>query len=523
MKFKELTEEDISKIKKIYFDKEMKYGKRIQIISDFFGKEERQTRKWLVKLGIKEKKDVDEPEDFKKAKGKQTDTSKKRFIVTWAQNATSIHHEFFHLIEHYAKDIDAAVHVIAGRYRNPTSLWSQNSESDEWWADEVLPYLDAARHPVHKYCQVLSDVKISPTAVNPMSGLNGLTGQQSCILGHPRVQMESLPSLKGDFPKLMLTTGACTLKNYTDSKSGKKGEFHHTLGFAIVEIKDDETFFVRQVTADDDGSFIDFNRKLYIDEDGEAQVEIVKEVEAAIMGDLHLGKHDPEVLKATQKLFKKLSPKRTFIHDIFDGESISHHEEKNPILQYQKEVENRNSLKKEIDYMVDWAKDWKKYNLIVVRSNHDDFVDRWIINSDWKRNVKNSMEYMEYAQVLLQGEKRGVIPYVLEKNFGEDILCLGRDESYKVGPWELGYHGDQGSNGSRGSLEQFRKLNSKVVVGHYHTPGRKDGALAVGTTTFLRIGYNQGASGWLNSHVLIHENMKAQHIHIINGEFTTLK
>ena len=41
--------------------------------------------------------------------------------------------------------------------------------------------------------------------------------------------------------------------------------------------------------------------------------------------------------------------------------------------------------------------------------------------------------------------------------------------------------------------------------------------------TFLRIGYNQGASGWLNSHVIIHENKKAQHIHIINGEFTTLK
>ena len=45
----------------------------------------------------------------------------------------------------------------------------------------------------------------------------------------------------------MLTTGACTVKNYTDSKSGKKGEFHHTLGFVIVEIKDDETFFIRQV------------------------------------------------------------------------------------------------------------------------------------------------------------------------------------------------------------------------------------------------------------------------------------
>ena len=39
-------------------------------------------------------------------------------------------------------------------------------------------------------------------------------------------------------PKMMMTTGSCTVKNYTDSKAGKKGEFHHTLGFVIIEIKD---------------------------------------------------------------------------------------------------------------------------------------------------------------------------------------------------------------------------------------------------------------------------------------------
>ena len=100
---------------------------------------------------------------------------------------------------------------------------------------------------------------------------------------------------------------------------------------------------------------------------------------------------------------------------------------------------------------------------------------------------------------------------------------LGRSDSYKVNGWELGQHGDIGSNGSRGSLLQFRRLNTKVVVGHYHSPGRKDGALAVGTSTHLRVGYNIGASGWLNSHVIIHKDGKAQHINFINGEFTTLK
>lgn len=516
MKFDELTDEDVKKVGKIYNDKETSWDERIKTLSQFFDKSERTTRKWLVKLGFKHKENPDS-EELKRAKAREFNKDKKRFIITWAQNATGVHKGFMRLIEHYAKHIDADIHVIAGRYRNPTSIWTQNNEEEEWWAEEVSEYLDAARHEIHKWCEVLSDVKVPPTATNPMSGLNGLTGGQSCIIGHPRVHLEALPALKGNLPKLMLTTGACTLKNYTDSKSGKKGEFHHTFGFVIVEIKDKETYYVRQVTADDTtGSFVDYNRKVFFNENSEPEIKKVKKVKAAILGDLHHGKHDQEVMKATKKIFKDLKPEKTFIHDVFDGESISHHEEKNPIIQFHKEVDNRNSLGKELDKMLKWLEDWKKYNLVLVRSNHDDFVDRWIINADWKKHIKNSLEYMEFATMLLNDrESKGVIPYVVEKRFGDEILCLGRDESFKIGPWELGYHGDQGSNGSRGSLEQFRKLNTKVVVGHYHTPGRKDGALAVGTSTYLRIGYNKGASGWLNSHVLIHEDMRAQHIHII--------
>ena len=69
---------------------------------------------------------------------------------------------------------------------------------------------------------------------------------------------------------------------------------------------------------------------------------------------------------------------------------------------------------------------------------------------------------------------------------------------------------------------QFRQLNTKIIVGHYHSPGRKDGAIAVGTSTKLRVGYNKGASSWLHSHVIIHSDGKAQHINLINNEFSTL-
>jgi hypothetical protein len=118
---------------------------------------------------------------------------------------------------------------------------------------------------------------------------------------------------------------------------------------------------------------------------------------------------------------------------------------------------------------------------------------------------------------------KGVIPALINKAYPK-FITLDRRSSYKVkGGWELGQHGDIGSNGSRGSLLQFRKLNTKIVVGHYHTPGRKDGAIAVGTSTSLRVGYNLGPSTWLQSHVIIHNDGRAQHVNFINGEYTTFK
>ncbi len=156
----------------------------------------------------------------------------------------------------YAKHIDAGIHIILVRYKNPTSVFEDRDE--DFWVDEVDRYKDANRHNIHKYLSVMSDVKIQPTATNPMSGMQGMSGVNSCIFGGPKVQLEMIPVLDGNKPKMMVSTGAVTLMNYTDSKSGKKGEFHHTLGFCVVEIEDKETFYVRQVTADDKtGNFSD--------------------------------------------------------------------------------------------------------------------------------------------------------------------------------------------------------------------------------------------------------------------------
>lgn len=522
MKFDELTPDDISAISEIYWNRELSWDIRMKQLSEFLGKSERTVQKWLAKLEITEKSATESPQLIK-AKERKFNKKKKRFIITWAQNDTHVHEPFITNLEKYASFIDADIHVIAGRYKNPTSIFTDKNY--DTWSDRIIDYLDANRHEVHKYMWIMSDVKIQPTAINPMSGLQGMSGVNSCVFGSPKVQLETIPVLEGNLPKMMMTTGACTVKNYTDSKAGKKGEFHHTLGFIVVEIQDSNVFFARQVTATDDGDFTDLYFKVEYDEDStESTVTKIDSVAAAILGDIHYGQHDERVLSKTLEMFTKIKPNHVVLHDIFDGLSINHHEIKDPFIQYQRELDGSNSLKREVDMMLDGLEAFKEYSVVVVRSNHDDFLDRWLKGTDWRKapTMKNSLEYMEYSALLLKGvAPNGVIPYLINQRFPK-FKTLGRSDSFVVKGWELGQHGDVGSNGSRGSLLQFRQLNTKIVVGHYHSPGRKDGALAVGTSTKLRVNYNVGPSGWLQSHVIIHHDGKAQHINFIKGEFTTL-
>lgn len=559
MKFNELTQENKDFFKQIYLDKSIKWDDRLKMLMEYTGVSSRSVQKWAALLNLKEKVDVESPE-FIKAKNRKFDEKKKRFIITWAQNDTPVHEVFLKNIEAYAKHIKADIHVIAGRYKNPTSVFTDAAH--DRWHGSVLKYLDAARHDVHKYLSIMSDVKVQPTATNPMTGMQGMSGINSCIFGSPKIQLEMIPVLEGCKPKMMLTTGACTVANYTDSKSGKKGEFHHTLGFAIVEIKDEEIYYVRQVSADDDGNFTDLYSDVWFDGEereidfnmydfpsiereawkkanfgakpvewiGDTIIDRVTEIDACVLGDLHFGNEDKKVIEGTFKLLDILTPSNVILHDVFDGSSINHHESKDPFAQYRKEVRGTNDLKKEVDYMIQELGKFTSFNkVVIVRSNHDDFLDRWLKNEDWKKQstAKNSMEYMAYSQILLRqyaesDNIKGVIPELINNVYPE-FITLGRSDSYIVNGWELACHGDVGSGGSRGSLQQFRKLNTKIITGHSHTPGRKDGALAVGTSTIMRMGYNIGPSNWLQSHVIIHKNGKAQHIHFIDGEYTTFK
>jgi len=454
---------------------------------------------------------------FQAALKKKHNKKKETFIITWAQNSTPVHKELLNNIEAYAKHLNAGVHVIAGRYKNPTSIWTHKQAADEGWAVELNPYLDASRHNLHEKLQVLSDVKISPTAATPLNGMSSVTGVESCIVGHPRQHLMSLPTLPGYPHKLLLSTGAITYENYTDSKAGKKGEFHHTFGFVVVELDGDD-FHIRQVSADTEGNFYDLFHRV---KNGTVRKN-KKGCKAAVLGDIHLQHSDKTAQKVSFELLDKMNPDHTLIHDIIDCESINHHEANDIIRVMEKEDNKTDDLRQELKDMILWVKSKLKYNLVIVRSNHDDFLDRWVRNGRNWINSPNKRLYLECASIMSNepfAKVFGVVPFLLNQAFGDNVKVLGTNDSFIVNGWELAMHGHLGANGSRGGANQFKQLNTKSITGHTHQPIGLDGHKSVGTLSLLLPGYVKGLSSWMHTNILIYPDGKAQHIHIINGKY----
>ena len=96
---------------------------------------------------------------------------------------------------------------------------------------------------------------------------------------------------------------------------------------------------------------------------------------------------------------------------------------------------------------------------------------------------------------------------------------MRRDEDLKVANVQLGAHGDKGPNGSRGSLKGMHRSYGDSVTGHSHTPGILHGAWAVGTSSYLKLSYNQGPSSWMQAHCIVYDDGSRQLVNIIDGKW----
>ncbi len=449
----------------------------------------------------------------------------KRYIITAAQNATPVHDAFWDALKHCAKHLDAEILVVPLRYKNPTSRWSKSQENDESWDPKVTPYLWNQRRRLGPNLTLLADVKVQPTASEPLSGFEAMTAGDSAILGHTKLQLRSVATPSHKMAKILTTTGACTRPNYTDSKAGKKGEFHHSLAAVLVEL-DGPLFFLRQLNARSNGEFTDLTTTYSARGPRDAERPL-----ALVQGDTHVDFVDRGVADATfgkRGILATLRPRVLVWHDLLDGYAANPHHVGNPFNSIAKRQTGRDNVAAEVRRAAEFVVTHtpKGVQSVVVPSNHDDFLRRWVIRADWREDPTNAEFYLNTALHMVQETKmteRGTSypsPFAYWMNkLAPDVRCLNGDESFVLGGVELGLHGDRGPNGARGSLKNLRRIGVRSIVGHSHSPGIEEGAYQVGTSTSLRLEYNGGPSSWLNAHCILHADGKRQLLIIVGGRW----
>lgn len=461
---------------------------------------------------------IKEPDEFRgKLKGK-------RFVFTSAQNNTYLHERFWSALQHYCNFNEAELYVSTFHYNK--SGFQNGTSGDIWYDPKIANHLLDHAVEVADGLVFCGELNILPTAVNPLSGLQTYTKTDSAIIPHAKVALQSVPRAKGSDPKFLYTTGAVTLRNYVQMKAGQKASFHHVFGALVVEVDDEGDWFVRQLNAEDDGSFYDLLHRYTAN-----GVESVDRVLAVNWGDIHAEKIDEEVANVSfgdsdESILDVLKPSYQFVHDVMDFTSRNHHNIGDHYFRFKSYVSGQDLVANDLydtgNVLQGMNRDFCE--TVVVESNHNQALEKWLKNADYRNDPANAVTFLELQLAAYKAMERGMHFNPLEHALCEsheliNTVFLRVDDSYVLEGIEFGSHGHLGNNGGRGSIQAYRVLGNKYNIGHSHSAAIADGVYQAGTCSQMDMGYNVGNTSWSHSHIITYPDGKRQIITIRNGKW----
>lgn len=449
----------------------------------------------------------------------------KRFVFTSAQNNTLIHEGFFEGLQLYCAENDAQ--LVVSRFAYNKAGWKQTKDSDDlWYDDRILPFVIDHSCVIEGIDVVwCGELDINPTAANPLSSLHSYTQEKSGVIPHAKVQLQSCPVFKGDDPKTMYTTGAITQRNYIPRKTGQIAAFHHVIGALVVEIDDDGDWFARQLIANEEGVFHDLDTKYTEYGSSKHSIECIN------YGDIHAEKADLAVARASwcdrpDSMLNVLQPRRQFVHDVSDFMARNHHNRDNAFFLAEMHANGTDSVEDGLGEAANTLhimhRDWCE--TIVVHSNHDAALKLWMQTADTTKDPANVRFWHEANAEMYKNIEQGnpsfdPFAWFLKERCNVTARFLAPDESVRVLGIEFGMHGHMGISGARGSNASFKKLNTKVNVGHTHSPTIVDGVYCAGVGGSMEMGYNKGITTWAQAHIVTYGNGKRAIVQVKNGKW----
>lgn len=436
--------------------------------------------------------------------------NKKTYIFSTIVPGAKVDVEFFQALKKYSNHKKSEL-VLLPSDKN----YSTDSISNDYKA--YIPKEDELPRKINNNL-FISEHSTNVNLKDPISGLDSIVSNLGClIVPATRHRSKMVPRmLKVDHtPRAIWCTGSITEPYYKKTKTGSAVKHLHTMGALIVEVINNETFFVRQLTWDGKG-FYDLDKYCT-----HKSVKSNQKIKLLNMADDHVVGINPKVRNATKDLIKKLKPSIIMHHDTLDCASISHHLEGKHITKANINMtleQEAQITAKHIDEMVASSKA-KHY---LVASNHPEHLDRYLDECRYRDDAVNHILALELA---LEKAKGGCAVECLLKRYSKltRFKILTRKDSFIVDGIEQSNHGDEGSNGSRGSSKEVGLTHGgKVTTGHTHQAeiGIYNNYVN-GTMTYLSLGYTRdsGSSSWVNSHTLQYNNgTRSQYFIMPNGK-----
>lgn len=450
-------------------------------------------------------------------------SGKRIYVVTTAVADSPPHDGFLAALDTYSKMHDAQLAImpcesVTNSFENETAVFASVFNDPK--------YMFVSKDTPLNNNISLCSIQVSAKQIRPITGLSRIGNREgSFVFASTKQFLEFVPSgNKRGTNYSIMTTGACTLPRYYSNTFVSKrlsyiAESDHTIGAIIVEIQDDSVFHFRQIQADIDGSFIDLG--VQYNPDGTTDRVAVN----LVLGDLHATNVDDDALEAVLHLTSTMDIDRVFLHDVFDGVSVNHHEttiakrsirEMKGYHELHHELQQTHGLIEHIDGYI------QPNEIVIVKSNHDEFLTRYLDEGRYIGDPTNHYISLKIATALF--ESKDVLKHafdVVDCPSPAHWTFLDRSSSYKIGDVECGSHGDLGLNGSKPSLATLEKVYGDCVIGHAHTAAIHRGVFRVGTMCKLDMGYNRGPTSWTHTSCLVYENGQRQLINVIDGKCTT--
>lgn len=479
------------------------------------------------------------------------------YIITCHQNNTAINKKFYESILQLKSHLNAKLIVVPTYYQTRLSYGGKyqgikikvdpktgkakkvRTFKKPTWSQELQEYYRSEPIRLNDNLEICAGLNIQATAVNPLSGLEAVTGKRSSIVAHPQVRWHYVATPPNEAAKVMMTTGSISKKNYTSTKAGAKGAFHHT-NAALVVYVDGEFFWPFLINADNSGGF--YHLEYYYSPTN----KIISNKEYGLVtGDLHCEYMDPSVEKATwtakDSLLKTLKIGTQVWHDVIDFNSEhSHHNRKDLIYRHALKKSGTASAGYSINTTLKAMKVLLENScnstVLIVPSNHQDHLYKFLNSGHLYINEMDHQDQEMYFKLMYDILKNSYLtmdnilhnadPFELIvkssdslKPYIEQIEFLSRNAGHSLYGIDVSQHGDVGPNGARGNAAAFSETMQKCTIGHSHTPGIIFGVHQVGHCGYHKRNYNPGYSSWAHIHDIIYPNGKRTLVTIINGKW----